>query len=260
MEGAYRWSFESLYRPDMQSQDCRHTCSHMEQKSQSHCRLYTLSPLRPGFESEEEFVEHMLARQQEIHELVCRNTHQAQLRQKQSLTDILKQKHTFCHIILKGHTRKLLRTWRGPFKVTDVLPDGRLFVLDTGQKVHFERLKKHVPAPWKTAMAKKYPTYRVTHSFQSNRQRHHLRLNQPRMPRTIQTRTQSALEQGIPRGQFSLITSAIRLNLSPIMGRSNDLWWTLNNHWFFLDLMIWNHCSQTVKKSCRSLCTVFCPH
>ena len=25
---------------------------------------------------------------------------------------------------------------------------GRLYVLDTGQKVHYERLKKHVPAPW----------------------------------------------------------------------------------------------------------------
>ena len=35
-----------------------------------------------GFDSKEEFVEHLLARQQEIHELVRRNTHQAQLRQK----------------------------------------------------------------------------------------------------------------------------------------------------------------------------------
>ena len=29
-----------------------------------------------------------------------------------------------------------------------MLQDGRLYVLNTGQKVHFERLKKHVPAPW----------------------------------------------------------------------------------------------------------------
>ena len=48
----------------------------------------------------------------------------------------------------KRGTRKLICVWRGPHKVTDVLQDGRLDVLDTGQMVHFERLKKHVPAPW----------------------------------------------------------------------------------------------------------------
>ena len=53
----------------------------------------------------------------------------------------------FCDIISKGGTRKLIRAWRGHHKVTVVLQDGRLYVLDTGQKVHFERLKKHVPAP-----------------------------------------------------------------------------------------------------------------
>ena len=108
------------------------------------------------FESKEEFVEHLHARQQEIHELVRRNTHQAQVRQKQKFDRHLKAKAhavgdavwVFCHIIHKGGTCKLLRAWRGPHKVTDVLQDGRLYVLDTGQKVHFERLKKHVPAPW----------------------------------------------------------------------------------------------------------------
>ena len=101
-------------------------------------------------------MEHLLARQQEIHELVRRNTHQAQIRQKQKFDKHLRAKAhavsdavwVFCHIIPKGGTRKLLRAWRGPHKVTDVLQDGRLYVLDTGQKVHFERLKKHVPAPW----------------------------------------------------------------------------------------------------------------
>ena len=109
-----------------------------------------------GFDSKEEFVEHLLARQQEIHELVRRNTHQAQLRQKLKFDRHLKAKAhavgdavwVFCHINPKGGTRKLIRAWRGPHKVTDVLQDGRLYVLDTGQKVHYERLKKHVPAPW----------------------------------------------------------------------------------------------------------------
>ena len=106
------------------------------------------------FESKDEFVEHLLARQQEIHEFVRRNTHQAPVRQKQKFDRHLKAKaHSvgdavwvFCHIIPKGATRKLLRAWRGPHKVTDVLQVGRLYVLDTCQ--NFERLKKHVPAPW----------------------------------------------------------------------------------------------------------------
>ena len=97
-----------------------------------------------------------MARQQEIHELVRRNTHQAQLRQKLKFDRHLKSKAhavgdavwVFCHIIPKGSTRKLIRAWRGPHKVTDVLQDGLLYVLDTGQKVHYERLKKHVTAHW----------------------------------------------------------------------------------------------------------------
>ena len=43
-----------------------------------------------GFESKEKFVEHLLARQQEIHKLVRRNTHQAQLRQNEKLDKHLK--------------------------------------------------------------------------------------------------------------------------------------------------------------------------
>ena len=109
-----------------------------------------------GFESNEEFVEHLLIRQQENQELVRRNTHQAQLRQTLMFDRHLKAKThavgdavwVFCHITPKGGTRKLLCAWRGPNKVTDVLQEGRLFVPDNGRKVHFERLKKHVPSDW----------------------------------------------------------------------------------------------------------------
>ena len=102
-----------------------------------------------------DIVEHLPAKQG-IHKLVRRNTHQAQLRQKLKLDRHLKAKAhavgdavwVFCHIIPKGGSRKLIRPWRGPHKVTDVLQDGSLYVLDTGQKFHYEMLKKHVPAPW----------------------------------------------------------------------------------------------------------------
>ena len=45
-----------------------------------------------GFDSKEEFVEHLLARQHENHELVRRNAHQAQLRPKLKFDRHLKAK------------------------------------------------------------------------------------------------------------------------------------------------------------------------
>ena len=187
------------------------------------------------FESKEEFIEHLLARQQEIHELVRRNTHQAQIRQKQKFDRHLKAKAhavgdavwVFCHIIPKGGTRKLLRAWRGPHKVTDVLQDGRLYVLDTGQKVHFERLKKHVPAPWDWAAHQPFgldqnvaivadpyveeSNEEITSDISQDsflpeqlpEASFEMEPTAPVPPRTIQTRTQSALERGIPRRRFS---------------------------------------------------------
>ena len=187
------------------------------------------------FESKEEFAEHLLARQQEIHEFVRRNTHQAQVRQKQKFDRYLKAKAhavgdavwVFCHIIPKGGTRKLLRAWRGPHKVTDVLQDGRIYVLDTGQKVHFERLKKHVPAPWDWAAHQPFgldqnvaiiadpyveeSNEEITSDIsrdsflpeQLPEASFEMEPTAPVPPRTIQTRTQSALERGIPRRRFS---------------------------------------------------------
>ena len=187
------------------------------------------------FESKEEFVEHLLARQQEIHELVRRNTHQVQVRQKQKFDRHLKAKAhavgdavwVFCYIIPKSGTLKRLRAWRGPHKVTDVLKDGRLYELDTGQKVHFERLKKHVPALWDWAAHQPFgldqnvaiiadmyveeSNEEITSDIsrdsylpeQLPEASFEIEPTAPVPPRTIQTRTQSALERGIPRRRFS---------------------------------------------------------
>ena len=46
-----------------------------------------------------------------------------------------------------------MRAWRGPHKVVQVFQDGRVYVLDTGQKVHFERLKPHHSSPLELAAA-----------------------------------------------------------------------------------------------------------
>ena len=42
---------------------------------------------------------------------------------------------------------KLMKAWRGPHKVVHVLPDCRVYILDSGQKVYFERLKPHHGGP-----------------------------------------------------------------------------------------------------------------
>ena len=133
----------------------------------------------------------------------------------------------FCHIRPEGGTRKLICAWRGPHKVTDVLQDGRLYVLDTGQKVHFERLKKHVPAPWDWAahqpigLDQSVAIIADPYIEESNEEMasdisqdsflpeqlpeasFELEPTEPVPPRTIQTRTQTALEQGISRRRFS---------------------------------------------------------
>ena len=40
-----------------------------------------------------------------------------------------------------------MRAWRGPHRIFHTLQDGRVYILDTGQKVHFERLKPHNSSP-----------------------------------------------------------------------------------------------------------------
>ena len=132
-----------------------------------------------------------------------------------------------CHIIPNGGTRKRLRAWRGPHKVTDVLQDGRLYVLETGQNVHFEGLKKHVPAPWDWAAHQPFLLDQIVaiieNPYVDNNEEitsdisrdsflpeqlpeasFEMRPTAPVPPRTIQTRTQAALEQeGIQRRRLS---------------------------------------------------------
>ena len=103
----------------------------------------------------------MLARQQEIHDLVQRNTHQAQLRQKLKYDRAIQARAykpgelvwIFCRYVPQKGSPKLMRAWRGPHKIVQVFQDGRVYVLDTGQKVHFERLKPHHSGPLELAAA-----------------------------------------------------------------------------------------------------------
>ena len=108
-----------------------------------------------SFETHEAYVDHVLARQQEIHDLVRRNTHQAQLRQKLKYDRAIQARAyqpgelvwVFCRYVSQKGSPKLMRAWRDPHKVVQVFQDGCVYVLDTGQKVHFERLKPQHSGP-----------------------------------------------------------------------------------------------------------------
>ena len=92
-----------------------------------------------SFESHEAYVDHIIARQQKIHNLVGRNAHQAQRRQKLKYDQTISAKPysvgepvwVFCRYIPQKGTLKLKREWRGPHKVAQVLQEGRVYILDS---------------------------------------------------------------------------------------------------------------------------------
>ena len=209
--------------PAMQPPHSRHTCFSMGLGYQPHFRSYTLNSLR-----EDSTTRYTRARSQEHH--------QAQLRQKQIVDVHMKEKahavgdalRVFCHIIPKGGKRKLISAWRLPHKVNDVLQDGQLYVLVTGHKVHFERLKNHVPAQWEWTTP--LDTFGLDQNVaiiadpfvEENNEEitsdisrdsflpeqlpeasFELDSTQPVPPRTIQARTQLAFEQGKSHRNFS---------------------------------------------------------
>ena len=53
----------------------------------------------------------------------------------------------FQNIIPPKVTKKLLKNWRRPFKITEVHQQGRFYRLSTGRAAHYENLKPHVPSP-----------------------------------------------------------------------------------------------------------------
>ena len=108
-----------------------------------------------SFETHVAYVDHVLSRQQEIHDLVRWKTHQAQMPRKVKFDRALRANAyqagelvwVFCRYVPQKDSPKLMRAWRGLRRVAHILQDGRVYVLDTGQKVPFERLKQHQSGP-----------------------------------------------------------------------------------------------------------------
>ena len=106
------------------------------------------------FETHEAYVNHVLARQKEMNDLV-RQTHQAQMRLKLKYDRAIPAKAyqigellwVFCRYVPQKGSPKLMRVWRGPHRAAHNLQDGRVYSLDTGQKVHLDRLKPHHHGP-----------------------------------------------------------------------------------------------------------------
>ena len=111
------------------------------------------------FESHQDYVNHIITRQQEIQVRLRRNAHQAQRRQKLKYDQNIRAKTysvdepswVFCRYIPQKGTPKLMRAWRGPHKVARVQEEGLLYILDSVQKVHSERLKPYNTGPTKWA-------------------------------------------------------------------------------------------------------------
>ena len=95
------------------------------------------------------------ALQQEIHDLVRFNTHQAQPRQKLKYDGAIQAKAyklgdliwVFCRYVPQKGSANLMRAWCGPHCVVHILQNGRVYISDTGQKMHFKRLKLHQSCP-----------------------------------------------------------------------------------------------------------------
>ena len=83
--------------------------------------------------------------------MLRRNTHRAQLRQKLKYDRAIRANAynigdtvwVFSRCVPQKGSPKLMKTWLGPHKIVHVLQDGRVFILDSGQKMQFEHLKPH---------------------------------------------------------------------------------------------------------------------
>ena len=85
---------------------------------------------------------HIVARQQEIQELVRRNTHQTQQRQKlkydrdngANACEVGNPVWVFCRCVPQKSWPKMMKFWRTPPKLFHVLQDSFFYILDSRQK------------------------------------------------------------------------------------------------------------------------------
>ena len=100
--------------------------------------------------SPQAYVKEAVRRQEEWNELCRRNTAQAQMRQRKTHDEkILQAKPyavgqyvwVFQNVIPAKGTKKLLKKWRGLFRISEVHQQGRSYCLITGRAAHYESMR-----------------------------------------------------------------------------------------------------------------------
>ena len=152
---AHRRSTVSKNLPAMRPPDSHHTCFRKRLRSQFHFRSYTPNSLREDSTRRKKLWS-TCSPDNKKYTSTFAETPTKQAETKTEIRQALEGKCTrrWCsslgllpHNTNSRHTQANFRIARA-HKVTDVQQDGRFYVLNTGQKVHFERLNKQVPASW----------------------------------------------------------------------------------------------------------------
>ncbi len=109
-----------------------------------------------GEKSPQVYVAQLAKRAARLHRLTRNNLQEAQIRQKKNfdknITRLRKyavgdQVMVLVKVVPKGGMGKLLRAWRGPFTISEVKQQRRYFILDSGMKAHYERVKPYYARP-----------------------------------------------------------------------------------------------------------------
>ena len=104
-------------------------------------------PLTP-----KKYLQQMLDQSARIYAMTKNNTQQAQMRQKRNYDKAtgFQKPHkegdavmVLLKVVPRGGVGKLLRAWRGPYKIAKVCQDGRWYILNNGMVTHYERLKPY---------------------------------------------------------------------------------------------------------------------
>ena len=105
--------------------------------------------------SSQVYVMYVIRRQHELNDLCRPNIQQAQARQRKRFDKKAAGAKTysvgdnlwvFQNVVPPKGTKKFLKKWRGPFKITEVHQEGRFYRLSTGRAAHYENIKPHSPS------------------------------------------------------------------------------------------------------------------
>ncbi len=102
----------------------------------------------------DQYAKQLMVNSKNIYAMARAHTEQAQMREKRDFDRRVPHQQPYrmddmvmvhSKIIPRGGTGKLLRAWRGPYKIAKVCQEGRWYILDISMLTHYDRLKPYVP-------------------------------------------------------------------------------------------------------------------